>query len=72
MKVPHYEELSVKNLYQDAIKNKDVAPYLPSLEQNSGKLPERHFFFGVLATVKPDYLKSIIKDAQMNRHKGDD
>jgi hypothetical protein len=29
----------------------------------SGKLPERAFFFGVLATVKNEYLLKVIKDA---------
>jgi DNA helicase IV len=54
--VPKYEELSVKNLYEDALKDAQVGPYLPDLEMNSNRLPERDFFFGVLGTIKPDYL----------------
>jgi hypothetical protein len=38
----------------------DVAVYLPSKKQCSNKLPERDFFFGVLATLKNEYLKEII------------
>jgi hypothetical protein len=30
--VPHYEELSVKNLYDDAMKDELVKDYLPDLE----------------------------------------
>ncbi len=30
--VPHYEELSVKNLYDDAMKDDLVKDYLPDLE----------------------------------------
>ncbi len=30
--VPHYEELSVKNLYGDAMKDELVKDYLPNLE----------------------------------------
>jgi hypothetical protein len=30
--VPHYEELSVKNLYADAMKDELVKDYLPDLE----------------------------------------
>ena len=30
--VPHYEELSVKNLYADAIKDEVIKDYLPELE----------------------------------------
>ena len=61
--IPRFEELSVKNLYNDAINDQIVGPYLPSLEMNSNRIPERDFFFGVLGTLKPDYLKKIIKDA---------
>jgi hypothetical protein len=71
MTIPHYEEISVKNLYKDAMEDKEIALYLPSLEQSSGKLPERDFFFGVLATLKTDYLKSVIEEAHKSRHKGE-
>ena len=40
---PHYEELSVKNLYDDAMKDELVRDYLPELEQNSNRFPERIF-----------------------------
>ncbi len=45
MKVPTYPELSVKNLYEDAMTNPVVSEYLPTLEMNSKRLPERDFFF---------------------------
>ena len=32
MTIPHYEEISVKNLYKDAMEDKELAPYLPTLE----------------------------------------
>jgi len=66
--VPKFEELSVKNLYSDALNDPDVGPYIPDLEMNSNRLPERDFFFGVLSTIKPDYLKQIIDDAHKNRY----
>src|SRR6185437_1525132 len=73
MSIPHYEEISVKNLYPDAIQDKDVAIYLPTLEQSSGKLPERTFFFSVLATIKRDYyLSEIIANAHKSRLKGEE
>ena len=56
MEVPNYSEISVKNLYYDAMKDEDVEIYLPTREQLSNKLPERKFFFGILGTVEPDYL----------------
>lgn len=51
MSIPNYPEISVKNLYEDAMSDPDVAQYLPTLKQCSNKLPERDFFFGVLATI---------------------
>ena len=37
------------------------------MEKNSNKLPERDFFFAIIGTVKPDYLKKIIEDANKNQ-----
>ena len=69
--VPHYEELSVKNLYGDAMKDELVKNYLPELEQNSNRLPEREFFFGVLNSLRPLYLKKIIEDVNKVRYEAD-
>jgi len=63
MVVPNYAEISVKNLYDDAMKDPEVSKYLPSREQLSGKLPERAFFFGILCTLKLKYMTDIISDA---------
>ncbi len=51
--MPHYEELSAKNLYADAMKDELIKDYLPDLEQNSNRFPERNFFFGILGTLRP-------------------
>ncbi len=56
MDVPNYSELSVKNMYEDAMGDEELARYLPSIEMCSGKLPERDFFFGVMATIRTAYL----------------
>jgi hypothetical protein len=45
MEVPCYQEISVKNLYVDAMKDELLAKYLPTKEQLSDRLPERGFFF---------------------------
>ena len=59
----------MKNLYDDAMGDPVLAKYLPSKEQLSGKLPEREFFFGVLCTLKQDYIKEIIAEASKKRFK---
>jgi len=52
MKVPLYQEISVKNLYNDAMQDKVLKKYLPEPDQLSGKMPERDFFFGIMCTLK--------------------
>ena len=46
-----------------------LAKYLPTKEQLSGKLPEREFFFGVLCTLKQEYMREIIAEASKKRFK---
>ena len=41
---PAYQEISMKNLYEDAMKDPVLSKYLPTKEQVSNKLPERDFF----------------------------
>ena len=63
MELPCYQEISVKNLYGDAMKDELLAKYLPTKEQLSGRLPKRGFFFGVLCTLRNQYMKDIIAEA---------
>jgi hypothetical protein len=60
MEVPKFPELSVKSMFEEAIRDPEVGIYLPDFEMNSKKFPEREFFFGVLASLRPDYLKQVI------------
>ena len=52
LEIPNYQELSVKNLYKDAVKDPVLAKYLTTKEQLSNKLPECEFFFGVLCILR--------------------
>ena len=49
------------------MKDELLAKYLPTKEQLSGRLPERDFFFGLLCTLRNQYMKDIIADAQKAR-----
>ena len=62
--IPGYQELSVKNLYEDATKDPVLAKYLPTKEKLSNKLPEREFFFGIMCTLRKQYMKDIIRGLQ--------
>jgi hypothetical protein len=72
LEIPSYEEISVKNLYPDAMKDPVLSKYLPSKEQVSNKLPERDFFFGVLCTLRRQYMTDIIEEANKKRFKVED
>lgn len=62
----------MKNLYEDAMKDVVLQKYLPSKEQLSGKLPERDFFFGILCTLRQQYMRDIIDEANHKRFKVDE
>ena len=49
------------------MKDELLAKYLPTKEQLSGRLPERGFFFGLLCTLRHQYMKDIIAEAQRAR-----
>ena len=68
MEVPAYQGISVKNMYADALKDDLLVKYLPSKEQLSGRLPEREFFFGILCTLRNQYMKDIIAEAHKSRY----
>ena len=67
--IPGYQELSVNNLYEDAMKDPVLTKYLPTKEQLSNKLPEREFFFGILCTLRKQYMMDIIHTASSKRFK---
>ena len=50
--IPAYLEISVKNLYEDAMKDPVLSKYLPTKVQLSNKLPGMDFFFGVVCTLR--------------------
>ena len=58
----------MKNLYEDAMKDELLMKYLPTREQLSGRLPERDFFFGLLCTLRNQYMKDIIAGAHKARY----
>ena len=68
MEVPAYQEISVKNMYADALKDDLLVKYLPSKEQLSGRLPERELFYGILCTLRNQYMKDIIAEAHKSRY----
>ena len=51
--IPKCRDVSVKALLPVFEKDKQIAQYLPNEEQRGYKLPEKDFFFGIIATLAP-------------------
>ena len=54
--VPSYDEISVKAMYPMFKKDAEMMQYFPD-KYSAGKGPPRDYFFPILNTVHPDYLK---------------
>ena len=57
--VPLYDELSVKKFYPMFLHDEEVMSYLPDARQD-GRKPDRTYFFNLLNTLKPEYMRNII------------
>ena len=73
VEVPHYDELSVRNLWPLFQKDKTFLRYFPD-QFAEGKAPARKYFFDVMNTLYPGYLAEIMGHANEMRWttKGED
>ena len=70
IEVPHYDELSVRKLYLELVKDQQFQQYFPDTYPKD-KGPPRQYFFDVLNTVYPDYLRQIMVHAARERMAAD-
>jgi len=61
-RVPKYAEFTISAAYVQAKDDATVMGYLPDLGI-SKKLPNRAFVFGVLNTLRPDFMEQVIQNA---------
>ena len=64
-KVPKYEEISVKKLWEFVKEWPDLLDYFPDYEPH--QLPERFFIMGILSTLRRDEMRQLIYEARQNR-----
>ena len=67
IKVPAYDELSVKNLWPQLRDDPQFNQYFPD-NFPANKAPSAQYFYDVLHTMYPDYLDKILKHAAKMRH----
>ena len=66
IQVPHYDELSVKNIYPQFKKDPIVMSYFPD-HYPANKGPPRDYFFNILNTLHPEYLQQVMAHANKQR-----
>ena len=70
IKVPKYDELSVKALYPQFKGDPIFNSYFPN-EYPKDKGPPREYFFNIMNTLYPDYLAQILAHANKQRMSAD-
>jgi hypothetical protein len=65
LKIPHYKELAVCNVFDTFRRNRTVMGYM--LDYSGKELPDRDFLYGILATIYPDETKNLIEGCRKNR-----
>ena len=60
--VPHYDELSVKNLWPNLKKDNEFTQFFPD-KYTFDKGPPRQYIFDILNTLHPDYLQQVMNHA---------
>ena len=65
--MPFLPELSPKYIWDDAHTHPEFKNYLPDEWTRDGKTTDRNFFYGVLATIAPDYVTHLIEDCRLQR-----
>lgn len=64
--VSHYQELSVKNLWEDMKNDEEFMKYFQD-DYAEDKRPCREYFFNILNTLYPDYLAQIMQHSAKER-----
>ena len=65
--VPQYDELGVKNLFPKFLGDSEVMQYLQD-EYPKNRYPDRTYFFTILNTVHPEYMRDMIAHANNARY----
>lgn len=65
-KTPGYIELSIKHIWPEFKNDPEILKYTPDM--NPGELPEKQFFFGMLATVYHEATTNLIEKARKIEH----
>ena len=68
--IPHYDELGVRHIFEQFRSDEEVMKYLQD-EYPKGRYPDRQYFYTILNTVHPEYVKAMIAHANKARFAAD-
>ena len=63
--VPRFKELSVQSIWTLVKESEELTKYSPDYADN--QLPDRKYMFSIIATLKSERIRSIIKNARKSR-----
>ena len=67
IEVPKYDELAVNSIFDRFKADEGLMAYLPD-RLPKGRVPDRTYFFNVLHSLYPEFVKQMVRVAQDNRH----
>ena len=67
VKVPFYDELSVKNIWPKLQDAPDFMQHFPD-KLPRGRLPDRTYFFNILNSCNSEYVNHLIQHANLQRN----
>ena len=67
IEVPKYDELAVNSIFDRFKADEGLMAFLPD-RLPKGRVPDRTYFFNVLHSLYPDFVKQMVRVAQDNRH----
>ena len=63
----HLPEYAVKNVWHQVREDAEVVEYLPDNEMDLDRMPDRRFFWGVLSTLRRDYVEEYVNQCLAQR-----
>ena len=65
--VPTVPELGLKNIWEEALQIPEFSSYIPDEWTLANKKADRSFFWGILSTLKPDYVEQLLANCRKLR-----
>ena len=62
-------EYAIKNVWPQVRDDEDLIQYLPDEEMDLGRWPDRRFFWGILSTLRREWVEKYVHESVLQRDK---